>query len=170
MQILKLNEGNESAVLVHSYAMSGTNLKKHIAYVLYVLDNFNIVSIVMDYNGGQQFLSSLNRLRSRQFMFFPFGQHHPLLHSPQAPPLLFLTPRARPPPLGIRTWWGSSNSGNYNPQLGYPTGVVGNKMVINSTLIIQWRRGEEIGIGLMSQCLFLGQIWWLVHMSAHPRR
>jgi len=60
MQILKLNPEREGATLVHSYAMSGTNLKKHIAYVLYALDNFNIVSIVMDYNGGQQFLSSLN--------------------------------------------------------------------------------------------------------------
>jgi len=60
MQILKLEPDREGAVVVHSYAMSGTNLKKHIAYMLYVLDNFNIVSIVMDYNGGQQFLSSIN--------------------------------------------------------------------------------------------------------------
>lgn len=59
MKILKL-EGEGRATLVHSYAMSGTNLKKHISYILYVMDNFNIVTIVMDYNGGQQFLSSLN--------------------------------------------------------------------------------------------------------------
>jgi len=60
MQILKLDYEGKKGTVVHSYAMSGTNLKKHIAYMLYVLDNFNIVSIVMDYNGGQQFLSSLN--------------------------------------------------------------------------------------------------------------
>jgi len=60
MQILKLNKETETGTLVHSYAMSGTNLKKHIAYMLYVLDNFNIVAMVMDYNGGLQYMNSLN--------------------------------------------------------------------------------------------------------------
>jgi hypothetical protein len=60
MQIIKIDRETGRGILVHSYAMSGTNLKKHISYMLYVLDNFNIVSIVMDYNGGLQFLNSVN--------------------------------------------------------------------------------------------------------------
>jgi hypothetical protein len=60
MHVIKLHDETETGTVVHSYAMSGTNLKKHIAYMIYVLDNFNIVAMVMDYNGGQQYLSSLN--------------------------------------------------------------------------------------------------------------
>ncbi|HUU41038.1 MAG TPA: hypothetical protein VMW42_08865 [Desulfatiglandales bacterium] len=60
MQLIKVNKEDGTGILVHSYAMSGTNLKKHIAYLLYVLENFDIVAIVMDYNGGVQFMSSVN--------------------------------------------------------------------------------------------------------------
>jgi hypothetical protein len=60
MQVIKLDKEKKKGILVHSYAMSGTNLKKHIAYFLYILEHFNIVSIVMDYNGGVQFLSAVN--------------------------------------------------------------------------------------------------------------
>jgi len=60
IQILKLHPENEKCTLVHSYALSGTSLKHHINYFLYCLDNFNIVAIVGDYNGGVQFLQSCN--------------------------------------------------------------------------------------------------------------
>ena len=60
IQIIKLLPEQKRGILVHSYALSGTNLKKHISYVSYVLDNFNITAIVMDYNGGSQFLNALN--------------------------------------------------------------------------------------------------------------
>lgn len=60
IQILKLHSENEKCTLVHSYALSGTSLKHHINYFLYCLDNFNIVAIVGDYNGGVQFLQSCN--------------------------------------------------------------------------------------------------------------
>ena len=58
IQILKLHTENEKSTLVHSYALSGTSLKHHINYFLYCLDNFNIVAVVGDYNGGVQFLQS----------------------------------------------------------------------------------------------------------------
>ncbi len=60
MQIFKLNKETKQGTLVHSYAMSGTSLKSHIFYFLYLLQNFNIISIVGDYNGGVQFLNACN--------------------------------------------------------------------------------------------------------------
>ena len=60
MQILKYNKENGSSTLVHSYAMSGTPLKEHIFYFKYLLDNFNVIAIVGDYNGGVQFINAAN--------------------------------------------------------------------------------------------------------------
>jgi len=60
MQILKYNKDNGSSTLVHSYAMSGTPLKEHIFYFKYLLDSFNIIAMVGDYNGGVQFINAVN--------------------------------------------------------------------------------------------------------------
>jgi len=60
MIVLKLDNDNKKAIVVHGYAMSGTNLKSHIHYAAYVLTNFNIVAVVGDYNGGVQFINSCN--------------------------------------------------------------------------------------------------------------
>lgn len=60
MQIIKLTPDKKNGVVVHSYAMAGTNLKSHIQYFLYLLQSFNVVCIVGDYNGGVQFLNSAN--------------------------------------------------------------------------------------------------------------
>jgi hypothetical protein len=60
MQVLKLNEQNNTSVLVHSYALAGSKLKDHINYFHYILKSFNIVAIVGDYNGGVQFINSVN--------------------------------------------------------------------------------------------------------------
>ena len=60
IQVLKINRESKKAILVHSYALPGTNLKKHMEYFKYVLENFNIIMIVGDYNGGVQFLNSCN--------------------------------------------------------------------------------------------------------------
>ena len=60
MVLIKRDKDKPKGIVVHSYAMSGTNLKSHIIYFAYLLDNFNIVSIVMDYNGGVQFMNSCN--------------------------------------------------------------------------------------------------------------
>ena len=59
MQVFKLNEETKQGTLVHVYAMAGESLKNHINYFIYLLKNFNIVSIVGDYNGGVQFLNAV---------------------------------------------------------------------------------------------------------------
>ncbi len=60
MQVFKLNDESRTSTLIHNYAMSGTRLKDHIFYFYYLLNNFNVVSIVGDYNGGVQFLNACN--------------------------------------------------------------------------------------------------------------
>jgi hypothetical protein len=60
IQVLKINREKQIATLVHSYALSGSSLKDHIKYFLYILQNFNVVAICMDYNGGVQFMNSCN--------------------------------------------------------------------------------------------------------------
>ena len=60
IQVIKLLPEQKKGVVVHSYALPGTNLKKHITYFKYLLDYFNIIMIVGDYNGGVQFINSCN--------------------------------------------------------------------------------------------------------------
>jgi hypothetical protein len=60
IQVLKLNSEKQISTLVHSYALSGSSLKDHIKYFLYILKNFNVVAVCMDYNGGVQFMNSCN--------------------------------------------------------------------------------------------------------------
>jgi hypothetical protein len=60
IQVLKINREKQINTLVHSYALSGSALKDHIKYFLYLLQNFNVVGICMDYNGGVQFMNSCN--------------------------------------------------------------------------------------------------------------
>jgi intein/homing endonuclease len=60
MVLSKRDPNKPKGTVVHGYAMSGTNLKSHIIYLAYLLNNFNIVSIVADYNGGVQFINSCN--------------------------------------------------------------------------------------------------------------
>lgn len=58
MQVFKLHKDNEKATLVHVYAMAGESLKNHMNYFNYLINNFNIISMVGDYNGGVQFLNA----------------------------------------------------------------------------------------------------------------
>jgi len=58
--LLKLNKDLKKGTIVHSYAMSGANLKTHIRYMAYLMTHFNIVAVVGDYNGGVQFMNSCN--------------------------------------------------------------------------------------------------------------
>lgn len=58
--LIKLHKETRKGTVVHSYALPGANLKKHIKYMVYLLENFNIISIVGDYNGGVQFLNACN--------------------------------------------------------------------------------------------------------------
>ena len=43
-----------------------TSLKHHIFYFKYCLDNFNIVQVVGDYNGGVQFIQACNESETFQ--------------------------------------------------------------------------------------------------------
>lgn len=61
IQVFRLLEDEKKGVLVHGYAIAGTPLKKHILYFKYILEHFNVVLIVGDYNGGVQFLSACNQ-------------------------------------------------------------------------------------------------------------
>ena len=60
IQIFKLNAERQMGTVVHSYALSGANMKDHIRYFSYILQNFNIVMVVGDYAGGVQFVSACN--------------------------------------------------------------------------------------------------------------
>lgn len=60
IQILKIDKESNKSTLVHSYSLNGEPLKAHIRYFLYCLDNFNIVAICGDYNGGVQFIQACN--------------------------------------------------------------------------------------------------------------
>ena len=60
MMVFKLDDEKKMGTVVHSYALSGANLKQHISYFHFLLTNFNIVSIIGDYNGGVQFMNAAN--------------------------------------------------------------------------------------------------------------
>ena len=60
IQVIKVNYEKQMGTLVHSYALAGASLKDHIKYFLYILKNFNVIAICMDYNGGVQFMNSCN--------------------------------------------------------------------------------------------------------------
>ena len=60
IQLIKLIPEEKKGVIVHSYALPGTNLKKHMTYFKYLMDHFNVIMIVGDYNGGVQFINSCN--------------------------------------------------------------------------------------------------------------
>lgn len=56
MALLELNENNSSGTLVHAYAMAKSNIKKRGEYLRYLLNNFNIVYVIVDSGGGEQFI------------------------------------------------------------------------------------------------------------------
>lgn len=60
MQLIKLIPEQRTGIVVHSYALSGTNLKRHIEYFYYLMKSFNVIAVIGDYNGGVQFLNSCN--------------------------------------------------------------------------------------------------------------
>ena len=60
MHVFKIDRDSQKICLVHSYAIAGVSLKQHMQYFLYLIENFNIVGICGDYNGGVQFINSCN--------------------------------------------------------------------------------------------------------------
>lgn len=61
MSIFKMSPVDGRLVLVHQYAVAKSGLKDRIVYMHYLLTNFNIVYIILDHAGGQQFLDALNQ-------------------------------------------------------------------------------------------------------------
>lgn len=60
IHVIKLSEEKKTGILVHSYALRGQQLETHMNYFSYLLKNFNIVGIIGDYNGGDQFIKACN--------------------------------------------------------------------------------------------------------------
>ncbi|NBP00124.1 MAG: hypothetical protein EBU90_08325 [Proteobacteria bacterium] len=59
MAVLEIDEESKQGVLVHTYAGLG-NLKNHVAYLHYIMTNFNIVFMIIDNAGADVFLSACN--------------------------------------------------------------------------------------------------------------
>ena len=79
MSLLELDDETQQGTLVHSYAVAGGNLKDHINYMYYVIDNFDIEMVIID-NAGFQFIDSCNEnklfLDSRiDLKFFDFDSN-----------------------------------------------------------------------------------------------
>ena len=60
ISVFKINKETGYITLVHAYAMPGQSLKSHIDYLFYLMQNFNVVFICGDYNGGTQFIQAYN--------------------------------------------------------------------------------------------------------------
>jgi len=60
MHVIRYFPETEIGVLVHSYALPGTAMKDHIKYFHFLYKSFMPDLVVMDYNGGVQFLAALN--------------------------------------------------------------------------------------------------------------
>lgn len=61
MGVYILNSENRTITQVHSYAKAGTDLKEHIAYLHYILMNFNIVYVIADLSGSSvNFIETCN--------------------------------------------------------------------------------------------------------------
>jgi len=60
MSIMELDEERKECTLVHGYQKAGTSIQHHIKYLYYILTHFNIVLIVLDHAGGDQFIEAAN--------------------------------------------------------------------------------------------------------------
>ena len=59
MSVMEIDDESKQGTLVHCYAVAGGNLKDHINYLFYLIENFDIIMIIID-NAGYQFLDSAN--------------------------------------------------------------------------------------------------------------
>lgn len=60
MSIIELDEEKNQGILVHGYQKAGASIQDHIKYLYYVLKHFNIVFIIIDHAGGDQFIEAAN--------------------------------------------------------------------------------------------------------------
>jgi hypothetical protein len=59
MAVMELDEEKKQGILVHTYAGLG-NLKNHVNYFYYILNNFNITFMILDNAGADTFLAACN--------------------------------------------------------------------------------------------------------------
>lgn len=60
MIVLELDVENKRSTVVHSYALSKSNLNNRALYLRYLLTHFNIVYIIVDNAGGFKFINDMN--------------------------------------------------------------------------------------------------------------
>jgi hypothetical protein len=60
MSLFQLDEETRKDTLVHAYGIAGQPTKGHIKYFLYLLQNFNIEIVSLDFAGGLQFVQTCN--------------------------------------------------------------------------------------------------------------
>ena len=60
MAVLEIDEEKKQGILVHTYSGLG-NLKNHVAYLNYIMSNFNVVFMIIDNAGADVFLSACNQ-------------------------------------------------------------------------------------------------------------
>jgi hypothetical protein len=58
--ILEINRDTRKHVMVHSYGGAGVAIGENIKYLKYLLDNFNILYIMIDRGGADQFIGACN--------------------------------------------------------------------------------------------------------------
>lgn len=64
MCVIEIDEENRFGTVVHQYALSKSNITHRSNYILYLLQYFNIVYIIVDNAGGQKFIKDLNETQA----------------------------------------------------------------------------------------------------------
>jgi hypothetical protein len=59
MCVIEMDDDFKGGTVVHNYATAGKDLKDHVLYLYYILTNFNIELIIIDY-AGYQFIETAN--------------------------------------------------------------------------------------------------------------
>ena len=59
MSVMEIDDESKQGTLIHCYAVAGGDLKDHINYLFYLIENFDIIMIIID-NAGYQFIDSAN--------------------------------------------------------------------------------------------------------------
>lgn len=63
MALIELDESTRSGTLVHAYALSKSGISARGYYLKYLMENFNIVYIIVDGAGGEQFIRETEELK-----------------------------------------------------------------------------------------------------------
>lgn len=73
ISVLELNDSDQSATLVHGYALPKSTIKKRASYLQYLFNNFNIVYFILDNAGGKKFLEDVKDVLPEFPRIFDYG-------------------------------------------------------------------------------------------------